>query len=61
MSTVVEMKPIAWSGGFNDTAKIVFSGRENEEKLLNVTRLLNDCWTIVKLCLRIVERLLKDC
>jgi len=54
MSTVVEMKPIAWSGGFNDTAKIVFSGRENEEKLLNVTRLLNDCWTIVKL-------LFKDC
>jgi len=49
MSSVVEMKPIAWSGGFNDTAKIVFSGRQNEEKLLNVTRLLNDCWTIVKL------------
>jgi len=29
MSTVVEMKPIAWSGGFKDTAKIVFSGRKN--------------------------------
>jgi len=46
---VVEMKPIAWSGGFKDTAKIVFSGRENEEELLNVTRFLNDCWTIVNL------------
>jgi len=42
------MKPIAWSGGFNDTEISFFSGRENEEKLLNVTRLLNDCWTIVK-------------
>jgi len=30
MSTVVEMKPIAWIGGFNDTAKIVFPGRQNE-------------------------------
>jgi len=65
MSKVVEMKPIEWSGGFNDTAKIVFSRRQNEEKLLNVTRLLNDCWTIVKLlfndCWTIVKRLLKDC
>jgi len=30
MSTVVEMKPIAWSRGFNDTAKLVFFGGENE-------------------------------
>jgi len=52
MSTVVEMKPIEWSGGSNDTAKIVFSCRENEEKLFNVTRLLNECWAIVKLLFR---------
>jgi hypothetical protein len=25
---VVDMKPVAWNGGFNDTAGIAFSGRQ---------------------------------
>jgi hypothetical protein len=33
---VADMKPVAWNGGFNDTAGIAYSGRQNDEKLLNV-------------------------
>jgi hypothetical protein len=29
------MKPVALGGGFDDTAGIAFSGRQNNEKLLN--------------------------
>jgi hypothetical protein len=30
---VADMKPVPWNGGFNDTAIIAFSGRQNNEKL----------------------------
>jgi len=32
---MVDMKAVAWSGGFNDTAKIAFWGRQSEERLIN--------------------------
>jgi len=48
MSTVVEMKPIAWSGGFNDTANMVFPAAKMK-KFAQFYTILNECWTIVKL------------